>query len=126
MSLAAGSTFWAFLANAFTIFAFVLWLWLFATTANDLWSRRDISAPAKFLWVILLLALPYAGIFAYIFTQSGGMAERRNAQANLARDELRDLVGFSAVDEIAKLDRLRARNVISEEEYVTLRSRLVS
>ena len=28
------------------------------------------------LWVVLLIALPYIGIFAYILTQGEGMAER--------------------------------------------------
>jgi phospholipase D-like protein len=122
----ADSTFATFLANAFAVFAFVLWLWLFITAARDLFSRKDMSSFAKFLWVILLLALPYVGIFAYILTQGDGMAERNNAQAKQARDELRNLVGFSAADEIAKLDRLRSQNVISDGEYLTLRSRLVT
>jgi hypothetical protein len=120
------STFGAFLANAFAVFAFVLWLWLFITTASDLFRRDDVSGLGKFLWAILLIALPYVGVFTYILTQSGGMAERRNAQANRARDELRDLIGFSAADEIVKLDRLRSQNVISEGEYLTLRARLVT
>jgi hypothetical protein len=126
MLFSGESTFAAFLANALAVFAIVLWLWLFVATASDLFRRADISAVAKFLWVVLLLALPYAGVFAYILTQGGGMAERRNAQANRERDELRDLVGFSAVDEIVKLDRLRTQNVISEGEYLALRSRLVT
>jgi hypothetical protein len=120
------STFAAFLANAFVVFAVVLWLWLFVTTASDLFRRRDVSDLAKFLWAVVLIVLPYAGVFTYILTQSSGMAVRRNAQANQARDELRDIVGFSAVDEIIKLDRLRAQNAISEGEYLTLRSRLVT
>ena len=39
-------------------------------------SRQDISGFGKVLWVILLIVLPYIGIFAYILTQGGGMAER--------------------------------------------------
>jgi hypothetical protein len=120
------STFGTFVANAFTVFALVLWLWLFLTTATDLFRRTDITAAGKFLWTVLLVALPYVGVFTYILAQGSGMAERRNEQANSARDEIRDLVGFSAVDEIVKLDRLRAQNVISEGEYQTLRSRLMA
>jgi hypothetical protein len=71
--------------------------------------------------VILLIVLPYIGIFAYILTQSGGMAER-NRQA---RDELRQGVGFSAAEELAKLDRLVSENSISKEEYTRLRARIM-
>ena len=75
--------------------------------------------------MILLIVLPYIGIFAYILTQGGGMAERNQAQARLARDELRQAVGFSAADEIEKLDRLKSAKSISKEEYARLRARLL-
>jgi hypothetical protein len=126
MLLPGDSTFGTFLANAFAVFAFVLWLWLIIATASDVLCRKDISAAAKFLWVVLLVALPYVGVFAYILTESRGMAARRNAQANQARDELRDLMTPSMVDEIVKLDRLRAQNIVTEGEYLTMRSRLVT
>jgi hypothetical protein len=84
-----------------------------------------MSGFGKVLWVILLIVLPYIGIFAYILTQGGGMAERNRVQARQARDELRQAVGFSAADELVKLDRLASENAISKEEYARLRARLV-
>ena len=69
-----------------------------------------MSGFGKVLWVILLIVLPYIGIFAYMLTQGGGMAERNRAQPRQARDELRQVVGFSAADEIEKLDRLKAES----------------
>ena len=77
------------------------------------------------MWVIVLIVLPYIGIFAYILTQGGGMAERNRVQARQARDELRQAVGFSAADELVKLDRLISENSISKEEYARLRARLL-
>lgn len=120
------STFANFVADAFAVFMFILWFWLFITTASDLFRRKDISGFGKVLWVILLIVLPYVGIFAYILTQGGGMAERNRAQAREVRDELRQTVGFSVADEITKLDQMRAKNSISEEEYLRLRGRLVA
>jgi Phospholipase_D-nuclease N-terminal len=52
-----------------------------------------MSGFGKVLWVIVLIVLPYVGIFAYILTQGGGMAERNAARATQARDELRQLAG---------------------------------
>ena len=121
------SAFAGFVADAFAVFIFILWFWLFITTASDLFRRRDISGFGKVLWVILLIVLPYIGIFAYILTQGSGMAERNQAQARRARDELRQAVGgFSVADEIAKLDRLKSEHSISDEEYSRLRARLVA
>src|ERR1700730_4786018 len=125
MLFSAESTFANFLADAFAIFVLILWFWLFITTASDLFRRHDVSGFGKVLWVILLIVLPYIGIFAYIFTQGRSMAERNEARANQARSNLRQIVGFSAADEIEKLDRLKSTGSISEQEYARLRARIV-
>jgi hypothetical protein len=125
MPFSAESTFANFLADAFAIFVFILWFWLFITAASDLFRRNDVSGFGKVLWVILLIVLPYIGIFAYILTQGRGMAERNRVQARQARDEVRQMVGFSAADELVKLDRLVVEKTISKEEYARLRARIV-
>ena len=120
-----GFTFANFVADAFAIFMFILWFWLLITVSSDLFRRHDISGLGKVAWVILLIVLPYIGIFAYILSQGRGMAERTKEQARLAREELRQAVGFSAADEIEKLDRLKSAKSISEDEYERLRARLL-
>src|SRR5262249_52032489 len=125
MPFSAESTFANFLADAFAVFVFILWFWLFITAASDLFRRNDVSGFGKVLWVILLIVLPYVGIFAYILTQGRGMTERNRARARQARDELRQMVGFSPADELVKLDRLASEQSISKEEYARLRTRIV-
>jgi hypothetical protein len=120
-----GFTFRNFLADAFAIFMFVLWFWLFITVASDLFRRRDLSGWAKVLWVIALVFFSYIGIFAYILTQGRGIAERNQARAQEVRDDLRQIVGFSAADEIEKLDRLKSTGSISDQEYARLRAKVV-
>ena len=61
-----------------------------------------------------------------MITQSRGMAERGSQQAQQARDELRRVVGFSAADEIEKLDRLKKSGSITAQEFARLRAKLVS
>jgi hypothetical protein len=53
------------------------------------------------------------------------MAERNDARSRQVRDDLRQIVGFSAADEIEKLERLKAAGSISEQEYTHLRARVV-
>ena len=120
-----GLTFTNFVTNTFAIFMFILWFWLLITVTGDLFRRHDVSGFAKVLWVILLIVLPYIGIFAYLLTQGGGMAERNRAQARQARDELRQIAGFSPADELAKLERLKLEKSISQEEYTRLRARIL-
>ena len=120
-----GFTFTNFLVDVFAVFMFFVWLWLLITVFGDLFRRHDVSGLGKVLWVVLLVALPYIGVFAYIFTQGHGMAERSESNAKQAQDRLRQIVGFSTADEIEKLGRLKAAGTISEQEYTRLRVQLV-
>jgi len=121
-----GFTFRNFLADAFAIFMFVLWFWLLIIVIGDLFRRHDISGWGKAIWVIALIVFPYIAIFAYMITQSRGMAERNLQQAQQAREELRRVAGFSVADEIDKLDRLKKSGSITDQEFAQLRAKLVS
>ena len=125
MLFSGGFTFSNFLADVFSIFIFVLWFWLLITVFGDLFRRHDISGWAKVIWVIVLIIIPYLGIFIYLISQHRGMAERQQQRAQQARDELSQVVGYSAADEIEKLERLKNSGTISNEEYTRLRARAV-
>lgn len=125
MLFQGGFSFANFLTDVFAVFVFVVWFWLLITVYADLFRRHDISGWGKALWVIVVLVFPYFGVFAYLITQGRGMAERSNQQVQQARDELRRVVGFSAADEIAKLDQLKKSGAITGDEYGRLRAKLV-
>jgi hypothetical protein len=93
---------------------------------GDLFRRHDISGWGKALWVLALVLTSYFGIVTYLVTQGKGMAERNAQQAQQARDELRQVVGFSVADEITKLDQLKKSGSITDVEYGRLRAKLVS
>ena len=114
-----------FLLDVFSIFMFILWFWLLIVVIGDLFRRHDISGFGKAIWVIALIVFPYIAIFIYLISQSRGMAERNTQRAQQAREELRHIVGFSAADEIEKLDRLKNAGTISADEYTRLRARVV-
>jgi ABC-type multidrug transport system fused ATPase/permease subunit len=125
MPTAEGFSFWNFLADVITIFFFVVLLWLLFIVFSDLFRRHDISGWGKALWVIGLLIFPYFGVFIYLITQSRGMAERSSQQAQQTRQELRRVVGFSAADEIKKLDDLKKSGSITDAEFKRLRAKVV-
>ena len=125
MLFSGGFTFSNFLADVLSIFIFVLWFWLLITVFGDLFRRHDISGWAKAIWVIALIIFPYLGIFIYLITQHRGMAERQSQRVQQAREEFRHVVGYSAADEIGKLERLKNSGTISNEEYTRLRARAV-
>ena len=120
-----GFTYRNFLMDALAIFVFIVWFWLLISVAADLFRRHDISGWIKAIWVIAWTVVPYLGVLAYLIFQGRGMAERNVQQAQQARDELRRVVGFSAADEIEKLDRLKKAGSISDAEFARLRAQLV-
>jgi predicted membrane channel-forming protein YqfA (hemolysin III family) len=111
--------------DVLAIFIFIVWFWLLITIFADLFRRQDISGWIKAIWVIAAVVFPFITVLAYLIFQSRGMAERNVQQAQQARDELRHVVGFSAADEIEKLDRLKKAGSISDAEFARLRARLV-
>src|SRR5215472_12944288 len=121
-----GFTYRNFLMDALAIFVFVVWFWLLIIVFADLFRRHDISGWIKAIWVIAVIVFPYIAVLAYLIFQARGMAERRVEQAQLARDELRHVVGFSVADEIQKLDGLKKAGSISDAEFTRLRARLVT
>ena len=111
--------------DVMVIFLFVIWFWILIRVLGDLFRRSDISGFGKVIWMIFLVILPYIGIFAYLLTQGWKVEERDVQQAEIARKEIREMVGFSVADEIKKLDDLKAAGSITEDEYKKLRARLI-
>ncbi|MGC1773225.1 MAG: SHOCT domain-containing protein [Pseudolabrys sp.] len=125
MYFEGGYTYSNFLMNMLGIFAFAVWFWLLVIIYGDLFRRHDISGWGKALWVIALVLTSYLGIFAYLITQGKGMAERNAQQTQQAREELRRVVGYSAADEITKLDQLKKSGSITDDEFRRLRTNLI-
>src|SRR6516164_6963598 len=121
-----GFTYRNFLLDALAIFFFVVWFWLLIRVFADLFRRHDISSWIKAIWVIALIVFSYIAVLAYLIFQGRGMAERDVQQVQEGRDELRRVVGFSAADEIEKLERLKKAGSISDAEFTRLRARLVT
>jgi hypothetical protein len=120
-----GFTYRNFLMDVLTIFVFIVWFWLLIYVATDLFRRHDISGWGKAIWIIAFVIFPYLSVLIYLIAQGRGIAERNAQAAQQARDELRRVVGFSAADEIDKLDKLKAAGSISADEFTRLRARLV-
>ena len=125
MYFEGGYTYSNFLMNMLGVFAFVVWFWLLVVIYGDLFRRHDISGWGKALWVIALVLFSYLGILAYLITQGRGMAERNAQQAQKAREELRDVVGYGVADELTKLDQLKKAGSITDDEFKRLRAKLV-
>jgi hypothetical protein len=113
------------------IFIWIMWIFLLFRVILDIFRSHDIGGLAKFLWLILVLILPFLGVFVYVIARGQGMGERDMAIAQ-ARNEaftsyVRDAAstGGGTADELAKLADLRERGVITDAEFAAQKAKLL-
>ena len=121
------SIFWTMLL----FFGFFLFLWLFIIVVMDVFRSHDMGGFAKALWVIFLIIFPIVGIIVYLIARGGSMHERQVAQMRQQQKEFDAYVkdaagGGGAADELAKLADLKAKGVITEDEFTAQKAKLLS
>ena len=126
MTLAAefgtGQVFWSML----WFFMFFIWIWLLIIVFGDIFRSHDLGGFAKAIWVIFIIILPYLGVFVYLIARGHKMAEHAQeaavAQDAAARAYIQSVAGTGgggagAADEISRLADLKAKGVITDEEF---------
>ena len=109
--------------SMFWFFMWFIWLWLLIVIFGDIFRSQDLSGWGKALWTILVIVLPYIGVFAYLIARGHKMHEHADQAARAQDAAMRSYVksvsadGGGAAEEITKLADLRDRGVISAEEF---------
>jgi hypothetical protein len=110
-------------------FAWVFWFWLIITVAVDIFRRKDASGWKKAAWLVVILFIPFIGVFAYLIVNSDEMADRnmQQAQAQQAQvdDYVRSVAGGSA-DEIAKAKQLLDSGTITQSEFDAIKAKALA
>ena len=118
------------LLTVLAIFFIVIWIWILITVLIDLFRDHELSGWWKAVWVFFLVFLPVITVLVYLIARGGGMRERALAeqrQLQQASEEyIRSVAGSSPVDELHRLNELRERGAISQEEFERLKARIVS
>ncbi|HBX10826.1 MAG: SHOCT domain-containing protein [Candidatus Microthrix parvicella] len=95
--------------------------------------RSDKSGVAKALWSVLIIFLPYLGVFAYLIFNGSGMAQR---QVKAAEDNqeamqayIRDAAGTSGTggtaEELTKLADLHNSGKLDDAEFAAAKAKLI-
>jgi hypothetical protein len=124
----ANYNFASFLWDVLVIFAFVIWFWLLIAVFSDVFRRRDISGWAKAGWIILVIVLPYFGVFIYLIAEHDGIAERNanqaQAQQAVADEYIRSVSGSGGpAGEIEAAKNLLDSGAITQAEYDSLKAK---
>ena len=112
------------------IFLFVIWIWILFAVLSDLFRDHELSGWGKAAWVLLLVFVPYLGTLIYLIARGHGMRDRTiKAQAEAQQhfaSYVRETAGTgSTVDELHKLDQLKDKGSISEEEFQRMKAKLI-
>ena len=122
--------FWSMLI----FFLWVIWIWIVVTVLIDVFRRRDIGGWAKAAWVIFLIVLPFLGVLVYLIAQHDGMAERRQADYDMAQAQFDERVRAAAATapsdgsatEIEKAVKLREQGVINDAEFAQIKTKALA
>ncbi|MBS1871071.1 MAG: SHOCT domain-containing protein [Actinobacteria bacterium] len=112
------------------IFFVVIWIWILITVLVDLFRDHELSGWAKAVWVFFLVFLPVITVLIYLIARGSGMRERaiqEQRQMQQTTDEyIRTVAGSSPVEQLHRLDELRARGAITQEEFDQMKARVLA
>jgi hypothetical protein len=112
------------------IFLFVVWIWILFTIITDLFRDHEMSGWAKGLWILFLVFIPYLTGLIYLIARGSGMRDRAikaQTDAKAHFDEyVREQAHASPADELHKLNELREKGALSQEEFDQAKAKLLA
>ncbi|MGX8904530.1 SHOCT domain-containing protein [Streptomyces netropsis] len=111
--------------TAVWIFMWVLWVLLLFRVIADVFRDDSLGGWAKAGWLVLVIGLPFLGVFVYVIARGKNMGRRERdharAQQQAVDDYIRETVGSpdytSDVEALAKLSEIRAKGDITDDEF---------
>ena len=126
----ADITFGELLLLVVEIFLFVVWIWILFTIITDLFRDHEMSGWAKGVWIIFLVFIPYLTGLVYLIARGSGMRERAikaQTDAKAHFDEyVREQAHTSPADELHKLNDLREKGALSQDEFNAAKAKLLA
>jgi uncharacterized protein with PQ loop repeat len=111
-------------------FLFVIEIWLIITIFIDIFRRHDMKGWVKAFWVVFVIVFPLVGIVLYLIIYGNEMrvhsAQAAQQQDSALRAYVRDVAHSSPVDDLSKLDDLRKRGVITDQEFEQMKAKVLS
>jgi len=112
-------------------FLFIIWIWLLITIFVDIFRSEDLNGWAKAFWVIFVIILPLLGVLVYLIARGHSMQDRAMkqaaAQAKAQQEYIQQVASSgSSADELAKLSDLKAKGVLTDEEFAAEKAKLLS
>jgi putative oligomerization/nucleic acid binding protein/phospholipase D-like protein len=112
------------------IFLFVAWILVLFTIVGDLFRDHELSGWWKAVWIFFLIFVPFLTALVYLIARGHGMRERSiKEQADVRKhfeSYVRETAGTSPVDELHKLNELKEKGAISDEEFDRMKAKVLA
>lgn len=82
-----GYPLWDLFVTMLELFIWIVLIVLVVWVILSILRSHDLSAWAKVGWLILVIILPFIGVFAYLIVRGAHLAEEQVATANAPQDE---------------------------------------
>lgn len=131
MSVKVSYPLWDLFLTMLELFVWIVLIVLVVWVIFSILRSHDLSALAKVGWLILVIVLPFIGVFTYLIVRGAHLAEEQVATANAPQDEgfrryeRFEAQGKGSADELAKLADLRDRGVITDAEFQKRKTQLL-
>jgi hypothetical protein len=129
MEVLADFTFVDALLTGLELALLFIWIWIAIGVVVDVFRSDDLSGWGKAAWLLLIVVLPLIGVLIYLIARGHKMSDHavRHAREQDAafRQYVRSAAGTPA-DDVEKLEDLRNRGVISEEEFQRAKQKALS
>jgi ABC-type multidrug transport system fused ATPase/permease subunit len=112
------------------IFFFVIWIWILFTIITDLFRDHEMSGWGKAAWIFFLIFVPFLTALIYLIARGSGMRERTiqaEVDAKKHFDQyVRETANTSPADELHKLQELKEKGALSDEEFQQAKAKLLA
>lgn len=112
-------------------FLWVIWIMLLFRVIGDIFRSHDLGGFAKVLWLLLVIVVPFFGVFVYLIARGHAMAQHDMDAAQARDEQMRAYVQQVAspngsADELAKLAELNRTGVLTDAEFAQEKAKILA
>ena len=112
-------------------FLWIIWIMLLFRVIGDVFRSHDMGGFAKAMWLLLVIVVPFLGVFVYLIVRGHAMAQRDMDAAQAREQAFRAQVQQAAssngsADELAKLAELNQSGVITDAEFAQQKAKILA
>lgn len=108
--------FWDFFWATLVFFLLVSYLSLLFFVLADIIRNREMGRWVKFVWILLLVFLPFLTALAYLIAHGQSMTLRAEALNEMSRGQV---AGSASKEETTAVDQLKAAKILLDEGAIT-------